>query len=237
MAPSRLILPQTPAFGGPYGLIAPLVPGIISVPYNGPWVPIAGAKALSMEVAGSISTLSLVLYGTNDENVSAVSDYIITIGGTITNNDTIVATFTNPNLPGGSEAVTIPVVTADTTTTLAAKLAAAINADTNLAGLAITASSVAAVVTVQFPSVAPGESNSYTGPPLANTTQISTAVTGGASETAVVGVTETGTAIGSAITALGLTAVAAPLPAFIRAAMTTLTGTNAIINGNLLASF
>lgn len=233
---TKLLQATSPIYGAPYGIIVPVAPGIKAANFEGVWAPISGAKLATLELYGSMSTLSLQLYGTNDPLIAGDNAYTITIGGTITNGDTLTATFANASLPIGSEAVTIPVVTADTTTTLATKLAAAINADANLLALGFSATSAAAVVTVSFPSFAPGSGAAGNGVQAnANLTQITISTTGSSTETGTVATTTTGTALGSAIAAFGLTALTV-LPAFIKARVTTLTGTNAIINGNLSAA-
>lgn len=220
---------------GPFGLIAPLAPAVVAPQFEGLWTPIVGAKAATLELSGSMDTLGVDVYGTNDPN-AADNGYTLTVGGTITNGDTITATFKNPNLPGtGSVAVVVPVVTADTTTTLAAKLAAAINANAVLAALAIVAAAAVAVVTVTFPSVAPGPGAAGTGT-FANLTTVSTAITGGATETLTVAVLTNGIKLGTTLAAFGLTAIAV-LPAFIKIRVTTLTGANAVVHANLAASF
>lgn len=251
---NQLVNPQSPLYGGPYGIQAYLIPPAFSdkVVFEGPWIPIAGIKAGSLEVAGTLGggTLSLQLVGTNDPQVAAVNRYTITVGGTITNNDTLSVTVKNPNLAGGTEQVTITAVTADTTTTLAAKLAAAIVADANLAALGIGATSTAAVVTLTFPSVNPAEPSSSTGwtQPTTNFTEISaTAVTGGATETLTVAADTGGTplpasAIGSGANPIvgasfpGLIALSAPFPLFIKARLAAMSGTSPSVTAALNAS-
>ena len=62
-----------------------------------------------------------------------------TVGGTITNNNTITLTFTDLALSPNPDQVMVTVVTGDTTSTVAGKLAAAINANTNLTSHGISA--------------------------------------------------------------------------------------------------
>ncbi len=77
---------------------------------------------------------------------------LATMSGSITNGDTFAVIFTSSALTGSPITITVPVVTADTLTTLAAKLAAAINANTVLAAAGVYAKSVAAVATIYQPA-------------------------------------------------------------------------------------
>lgn len=90
----------------------------------------------------------------------------ITIGGTITNADVLHVEFQYIN--GTKKRLDITVAGADTTSTLAAKLANAINADADLKAAGVKASVAAAVVTV-----------SHDGPISLNSTLQSWARTGG----------------------------------------------------------
>jgi hypothetical protein len=77
----------------------------------------------------------------------------LTVGGTIANGNWFTVTFVNPSMPllvtPGLIVGPINIVTADTTTTVATKLAAAINANQTLTNYGVVASSSAAVVTVK----------------------------------------------------------------------------------------
>lgn len=77
---------------------------------------------------------------------------LATIGGTIANGDSVVLTITQSALVGSPLSLTIPIVTADTLTTVAAKLAAAINANAALAVIGVWASSASAVCSVYQPA-------------------------------------------------------------------------------------
>lgn len=233
---SALVNNIPPAFGGPYGISALLLPRAQAAPvFEGPWVRIAGAKSLSLDLFGSQSSLSLDLYGTNDP--SPVNGYTFTIGGSVTNGDTVSAVFTTPNIPG------VPTVTktvtaggSDTVTTLAAAMVAAIAADTNLNGLGIEASNAAGVITINFPSTSQGGDVSAGTPAYANFIGLTSALSGGATETATVATLTTGNKIGASLTALALTAVAAPLPLYIKARLQTLTGTGANVTAAINAA-
>jgi hypothetical protein len=232
---TQLLADSIPSqFNGPGAVSALLLPAGQAAPvFEGPWVPLAGANSLSLELAGSISSLSVDLYGTNNPSPPP-NGYTYTVGGTITNGDTITATFTNPNLPGASKAIVVPVVTADTTDTIGAKLAAAITADPDLSAAGITASDLSSVVTINFPSVYYGNGSADSAP-LANFTGLAASKSGGASETVAVATLTNGTKIGNSLTALGLTAIS-PLPLFIKARLQTLTGSNANVTAAINAA-
>lgn len=232
---NQLVNNFSPPFGAPYGFQAYLTPpGPPPAALEGPWILLAGAKSLTLELAGSIGggTLSLQLVGTNDPAVAGVNRYTVTIGGTIAVNDTFTATFASPGLLGGTEAVLITATGTPTPTTAATALAAAINADTNLAALGIQATSAAGVVTVLFPSGAPqaNTAGSNEGPTAAFANFVSIVGTKvSTSGTIAVANDNDGTTTGlpSAITTInGLTVIPAPLPLFIKARMTFSGGTN-----------
>lgn len=61
------------------------------------------------------------------------------IGGTKTTGDILTLTFTDTALPGGSQSVAYTVLAGDTLTTIATALAAAVNANSNLRNLGVTA--------------------------------------------------------------------------------------------------
>lgn len=238
---NQLVNYLSPAFGGPYGLQAYLIPpGSAPALFEGPWVPLSGAKSASIEVAGALGggTLSLQLVGTNDPAVAGVNRATITLAGTIATNDTFTATFTNPNLPNGSEAVLVT-ATGASATTLATALAAAINADANLQSVGIGATSAAGVVTVSWPNTAPAlnTSGSNSGPTegFANSTSIVGSKVSTSGTITLANDTD-GTNVGTAIAALGLTAIAAPLPLFIKARATFTGGSSPNFTASLVAA-
>jgi hypothetical protein len=93
---------------------------------------------------------SMVAFATAGSSDSATE--IVTVGGTIANGDAGVLTLTSTALAGSPLALSIPVVTADTTATVAAKLAAAINGNAALAAIDVSASVVGSVVTIEQPT-------------------------------------------------------------------------------------
>jgi len=76
----------------------------------------------------------------------------VTLSGTISNGDSYSVTFTQSALVGSPLTLTIPIITADTLSTAAAKLATAINASAALAAIGISATVAAAVVSIYQPS-------------------------------------------------------------------------------------
>jgi hypothetical protein len=241
---TQLVNNLSPAFGAPYGIQAYLLPlGFAAGPIEGPWISLSGAKNASLEVAGSLGggSLTLQLVGTNDPAVAGVNRYTVTIGGTIANNDTFTATFTNPGLPNGTEAILVTATGSSTATTLATAMASGINADVNLQALGIGATSAAGVVTVLFPSGAPAQNTagSNEGPTalFANFTSIVGSKVSTSGTIAVANDTN-GTTQGmpSAINALGISSIPAPLPLFIKARVTLTGGTNANVTVALTAA-
>jgi RHS repeat-associated protein len=94
---------------------------------------------------------------------------IAVIGGTKHTGDTLTITAYNPSLSGGTEAVNYSVLSSDTLTSIASGIASAVNSDSNLAAIGVTATSSATVVNVQ--STSP------------NLTTYASSVSGGATET------------------------------------------------------
>ncbi|MBP9811354.1 hypothetical protein KBF38_23810 [bacterium] len=76
-----------------------------------------------------------------------------TIGGTVTAGNTVTLTVNDAALSGGTKSMVYTVVGGDTLTTIAAGLTALINADTDLIGIKVTATSDAAVILVSSDSV------------------------------------------------------------------------------------
>lgn len=204
-------------------------------PMESVWIPMQFARVLSFDLTGGLATVSVQLLGSNSKddpgNLST-----ITVGGTITAADVNSITVKNPNLPDGQKVVSYTSVGGNTTTIIATQLAAAINADADLKALQISASSLAAVITISYPSSSPTaggqEGSSVSDPPVSNTCLFSGASTGAATETFTVANASNGSTIGAAITAKGLTAITT-LPRWIKAQVNTLTGAGAAIAGNL----
>jgi RHS repeat-associated protein len=96
------------------------------------------------------------------------------IGGSKTTGDTVTLTVYDAALTGGTESVTYTVLSGDTLTSIASGLAAAVNADSNLSVLGVTATSVSTVVNVSSTSL--------------NATTYSKSTSGGATETIALGI-------------------------------------------------
>lgn len=220
-------------FGSPFDIGLQLLDNASVAPTEGLWLPARFAKTGSIELAGSMSTVSVSLLGTN-QLADPLNQMALTVGGTITTGDIVTIKATNTNLPGGSASVAYTVVGGDTTTTIGAALSALMNASLGMTAIGVTAQAAAGVITASFPSIFANDgtngSNYATGAGPANITTFTASVSGAATETVTVaGVTTIGSAVGSAITALGLTQITV-LPRWIRARLTTLTGTAAFIN-------
>jgi RHS repeat-associated protein len=78
---------------------------------------------------------------------------VAALGGTKTTGDLLTFTVYNAGLSGGKEAVSYTVLSSDTLTTIASGIAAAVNADTNLSTIGVTATSSGAIVNLE--SIAP----------------------------------------------------------------------------------
>ena len=110
--------------------------------------------------------------GATETITSGIASNVIenaTIGGTITSGDTVTVNVLDSGLSGGKVAITYTVASGNTTTSIATGLKTAINANTSLSTLGVTATSVGAVVTIK--STSP------------NTTTYTSATNAGATET------------------------------------------------------
>lgn len=119
--------------------------------------------------AGTVDQFSPEAFDQANPRTAAV--VTATIGGTITNGDTITTTLTQGALPGGSISHEITVVTADTTTTIAEKIAAAWGDDDIAEQFNIEVTAAGAVVTFSWEG------------PMANVATLSYVVGGSATET------------------------------------------------------
>lgn len=218
-------------FNGPFDMVARLINGVAaaSLPVEGLWTQAGWAKAQSLEVSGSMSTLALAIYGSNAP-APPLNTYTVTVGGSATQGDTLTLTFSNGNLGGGSRAVAYAVGASPSLNGIAAALAAAISADPVLSPYGFIASAAGAVITITFPSVPPGsQTPSPTQPPPSNITTIA-ASAGGGTETFTIASGANGTLLTN-ITTLGFIALPT-LPRWITGRLTTLTGTNATITAD-----
>ena len=173
-----------------------------------------------------MSTLSLQLYGTNVLN--PVNSYTVTCGGVAATGNSLQLNITTPL---GTFQVSFADTTGNTTTQMAAGLVAAVNSSMTLLPLGFQASNLANVVTITWPSQVPAPTlAAYTtaSPAVLQVVTIATAVTGTASETLTVAAGSGGSAVGSAITALGMTQFTLSAR-WLKVRLTTLTGASATI--------
>ncbi len=221
---------QAAPFNGPASLYASLLDGVAAAPFEGLWVPAAFAKSLAIILDGTFSAISCEIW---ISNASAPPDNEITatIGGSVTATDTVGLKFSGPLLPGGN-IVSYTVQGGDSTTSIAAGIATAINADTRLAALGIGASSASAVITVSWPSIAPNPGvyppDAGTGEPVTNPMSVTSALSVGASETVTFGNGANGIKANT-LTAAGLTQISGPVR-WIKSRLATMTGSSASVD-------
>jgi hypothetical protein len=211
------------AINGPASLNAILLDTITSVPFEGIWVPWLFVKQGSLEISGTFATLSCQLYGTNA--LSPLNSFVVTVTGSGTLNDVSTLLFTLPT-------VVVPIaytsVGADTPTVIATALVASINANASLLALGFRATNLAGVITVTWPSPSP-----FFGPGAATTSSpgvapvllLTSSVTGSATEIFAIAAGVGGSALGTAITALGMTQFTFSAR-WLKIRITTLTGGN-----------
>ena len=111
------------------------------------------------------------------------------IGGSKTTSDTISIVVTDPALSGGSETVTYTVQSGDTLSTIAANLAAAITADTNLQAIGVNA--VARSQTIFMKSASINNTSFAQSTSVGATETVSLGFAGNAVENAIVGGSKT----------------------------------------------
>lgn len=126
-------------------------------------VALEGAFSSQMTGAKPIGTNTTAIIDQANRTMRA------TIGGTVTTSDVLTITVTDSDLSGGSKSVNYTVVGGDTLTTIATGLKDAINADSDLDGINVKATSSGAVVTIISGSK--------------NQTSYSKSLSGGATET------------------------------------------------------
>jgi hypothetical protein len=219
----------SPRYGAPFDVALQLLDNATVATTEGLWLPSRFVKNGSIEIAGSMSTVSVQILGTNQFS-EPLNAYTITIGGTVATGHTVTITMANTNIPGGTASVSYVTTGTDTATTVAAALAALMAVSPGMVASGVTVSAAAGVITAQYPSIYP-QANTLVplyGFNFGNLVTFSGSSTGAETVT-VAGVTTIGSTIGSAITALGITALTV-LPRWIRARMTVLTGGSAFIN-------
>ena len=216
---------QSGPFNGPFCEASKLIDAVTAAPYEGVWVPAMFCKNLSLELNGTLSAANVDLYASN-EFAEPASQYTITVGGTAAQGDILTTTFSCPNLAAGSKAVAYTVPATPTLTSIAAGIAAAINADTTLQGIGVSATSASAVVTVSYKNSYNDSSYVPSQAALANQVTLSTNVVG--TETMTVATGTNGIKL-TALTAVGFTQMTNNVR-WIKARLTSFTGTNITVN-------
>ena len=122
---------------------------------------------------GATETMTFGIFQNGTENA--------TVGGTKTTGDVLTLTVHDAALSGGQEAVTYTVLTGDTLTSIATGLKSAINADSHLSTLGVTATSASTVVSINSIST--------------NVTSYTESLSGGATETIALAVNQNPTEI------------------------------------------
>lgn len=216
-----------PGISGPFSAGAVILPPVSAAPGEGVWAFSGAAKIASVEIFGSMTTLACQLWGSNALAPPA-NQYVVTFAGSPAVNNTVTLTFSNPNLPSGTRAITYTLLAAPTVTIVAAAVAGLINADVVMTSLGFSATSSVGVLTIFYPAVP--QAGTSSSPAIANATTLSAGVTGGG-VTATVAFGTNGVALGSSITALGLTSITV-IPRWITLRLTTLTGSTPSIGAN-----
>ena len=111
------------------------------------------------------------------------------VGGSVTTGDTVTITVVDAALTGGSESVPYTVQSGDTLTSIAGGLKTAINADTNLQAIGVSANSTGAVISLQSDSTNITDYRESVSISATETISLSTTING--IQTAAIGGTKT----------------------------------------------
>lgn len=223
---------------GPMAGFLRLVEGAVAAPTQGPWLPCGLFKSVSVDAEGSASTIAAAVRVANTLS-PPLNGYTVTIGGTVTAGD-VVSVSVASSL-AGTVAVSHTAASGDTVGTIAAALASSLQADAALAAAGFVVNEGSAIITMTFPSLAPGmiwQGNGMaidalgTSPPI-NCVSVTTSVSGSATETATVGLVNNGTAVGSLSAIPGHFSVTTLPARWIQGNVTALSGTGANVNLNL----
>jgi hypothetical protein len=218
------VITQTAStFIAPVDALSWLLANVTTAPYEGLWLPNKFSSPPSLEVFGSEETLSLQLLGTNADAPS--NEQTLTLAGTFAEGDILTLNFTPPG--GPAKVVTSTLGANPTSTTAAAELASAVNA---AQPFGVSAQATAGVITLTYPSWQSGDPYQQNTSVRQNLFTISAATTG--AETFAVASGTDGSTLGAAITALGIIQLAVN-PRWIKARVTTLTGSGALISAAL----
>jgi hypothetical protein len=116
----------------------------------------AGAILTMRSVSANITTYEATVSTDATETMTfgVTENFVVnaTIGGSKTTGDTVSLTVFDAALTGGFKTITYTVLSADTLSTIAAGLTAAVNADSDLTSLGVTATSAGAVITMKSTS-------------------------------------------------------------------------------------
>lgn len=210
------------AISGPASINSTLLDAVSVANYEGVWAPWLFVKQGSLEVSGTFATLSCQLFGTNQ--INPLNSYAITIAGSFTAADIITLNFTTPL---GVLAATYTVSGGDTATVAAAGLKNFINTSSAFSAQGFQASNVAGVLTVTWPTPPFLGAGSYStsNPAYSPIVTVTSSVSGSATETVAVAAGSGGSALGSAITASGMTQFTLSAR-WLKVRITTLTGGN-----------
>lgn len=221
-------------FTGPFDMTSQTV-DVTAPGFDGVWIPAAYLKFTSASIDGQWSTVSVDLVASLHHEDPGNSN-TITIGGTTATGNVITTTLSTIR---GVIAIPYTVTGTDTTTTEAAAIAALINANNTLGSLGIQATAASGVITLSWPSVAPGvevenQSAGFEGtqstPSFSNYVAVTMASTG--SETFAIATGTTGDVI-QTLTSAGLSSTTTVTPfRWVKFRVNTLTGTNAHVYGN-----
>lgn len=238
MKTSPIYFPESAPYNGPQSLSAELFDSISSAPYEGVWIPIHCVKKASVDISGTDSASSVQIVGSN--SISApLNTYTVTVGGTITTNDVVTLRFDAGLIQSGPVNISYTVAGGDSTTSIATALKTAINANASIIQIGIVASSVGAVLTINWPSISSYVPNSFTpasptNPTLKNNLALSGSVSGYATETVTVACGTDGSALqlstGSSAT-IGLNYISQLPVRWIKGRLTSVTG------GSISATF
>ncbi|HUA76554.1 MAG TPA: hypothetical protein VMA86_02715 [Acetobacteraceae bacterium] len=222
---------------GPMAGFQRLVQGAVAAPAQGPWLPCGIFKSGSVEIEGSATTIAAAVRLANTLSCP-LNGYTVQIGGTVTVGDVVSVTVTSS--VAGSVTASHTVASGDTLNGIAASLAATLQANAALAAAGFIVNEGSAIVTMEFPSLAPGQEwqgggmaldTFATAPPI-NSVSIAANVSGAATETATLGVVSNGTTM-LTLSNSAPHSVLAGLPArWVQGVVTTLTGAGGGINVN-----
>jgi hypothetical protein len=228
--------PESAPFNGPQSLRATLLSAVMSAPYEGLWTPVNFMKIASIEAIDvGAESFSITVVGTNADPWPMNTYNVTVAAASITPGDILTLTFTPALSYIGAIAAAYTVVLGDNPASIAAGLAAAINATATLTALGIMGSSSGAVCAVQWPSASQANlAPSFYSPsnvPIANFLALSGAVSAAATESLTITTGTDGSPIAN-ITAPGLIPLNAWPCRYIKARLINIAGSGASVSAN-----